>query len=277
MSTIHVHVVSDATGVGTERLARAALVQFRRRLTPVFHRHPFVDSSQELERILDEVEAHQGVVLYTMNDEKLRQWLEDAQYERAVEFIDMLGPLFRRIGRKYQTRPLLDSNLLTEALGAKELRLAQATDFTLAHDDGKGVETLGMADIIILGVSRTSKTPTSIYLSNHYFLKVANVPLIPEVEPPPKIFTLKRPHIVGLTISPEKLAHVRRNRFKAGVVDNYYDIKTINRELLWAEKIFKRIKGINVIDVTDRTVEEVSNMIVESAPDRITDTGNIIA
>ena len=275
-STIHVHVVSDATGIGSERLARAALVQFRDRLIPVFHRHPFVSSTQELESILDETEADQGVLLYTMNDKILRQWLDDAQYERGVEFIDMLGSLLRRIGRKYQTRPLLDSSLLAEALGAKELQLAQAIDFTLAHDDGKSVQTMGEADVLILGVSRTSKTPTSIYLSSHYCMKVANIPLIIEVEPPKKIFTLTKPHIVGLTISPKKLAHVRRSRFKAGTVKNYYDIKNINRELLWAEKIFKRINGVQVIDVTDRTVEEVSNKIVESAPEITIDSCDVI-
>ena len=275
-STIHIHVVSDATGIGSERLARAALVQFRDRLAPVFHRHPFVKSTRELEKILDEVEAHQGVVLYTINDKTLRQWFDDAQYDRAVEFIDMLGPLLKRIGRKYQTRPLLDSSLLAEALGAKELQLAQAIDFTLAHDDGKNLESMEEADIVILGVSRTSKTPTSIYLSSHYCLRVANIPLIQNIGPSPEIFKLKKPFIVGLTISPEKLARVRRERLKADAMNNYYDIKSINRELLWARQIFKRIRGILVIDVTDRTVEEVSNRIMDNAPQKFVDSSDII-
>ena len=274
--TIHIHIVSDATGIGTERLARAALVQFRKSLEPVFHRHPFVMSEQELERILDEAEANQGVLLYTMNDRRLRQCLDDAQYDRAVEFIDMLGPIMKRIGRKYRARPLLDSSLLAEALGAKELQLARAIDFTLAHDDGKGLETVDEADILILGVSRTSKTPTSIYLSSHYCLKVANIPLIDNIALPEKIVSLTRPHIIGLKILPEKLAHVRQNRFKPGTVKNYYDINEIKRELAWAEDIFKGIEGIQVIDVTNRTVEEVSNKIVESAPERKIDCGDII-
>ncbi len=275
-STIHIHIVSDATGIGTERLARAALVQFRKSLAPVFHRHPFVMSEPELEGILDEVEGNRGVLLYTMNDSNLRQCLDDAQYDRAVEFIDMLGPIMKIIGRKYKARPLLDSSLLAEALGAKELQLAQSIDFTLAHDDGKGAETIDEADILILGVSRTSKTPTSIYLSSHYCLKVANIPLIDNIDPPKEIFSLKKPHIIGLIISPQKLAQVRRNRFKPGTLDNYYDINNIQRELVWAENIFKRIEGIEVIDVTNRTVEEVSNKIVESAPERAIDSGEVI-
>lgn len=275
-STIHIHIVSDATGIGTERLSRAALVQFRKSLDPVFHRHPFVMSEQELERILDEAEANQGVLLYTMNDRNLRQYLDDAQYDRAVEFIDMLGPIMKTIGRKYRARPLLDSSLLAEALGAKELQLAQAIDYTLAHDDGKGVETVDEADVLILGVSRTSKTPTSIYLSSHYCLKVANIPLIDNIALPEKIFSLKKPHVIGLKILPQKLAHVRQNRFKPGTVKNYYDINEIKRELAWAERMFKRIEGIQVIDVTNRTVEEVSNKIMESAPGRKVDSGDII-
>jgi len=275
-STIHIHIVSDATGIGTERLARAVLVQFRKSLNPVFHRHPFVLSEKELKGILDEAEANRGVLLYTMNDSHLRRYLDDAQYDRAVEFIDMLGPIMKRIGRRYQARPLLDSSLLAEALGAKELQLAQSIDFTLAHDDGKGVDTLEEADILILGVSRTSKTPTSIYLSSHYCLKVANIPLVNQIDPPEGVFTLKRPHIIGLKISAQKLAQVRKNRFKPGTVKNYYDLNEINKELQWAETIFNRIEGVQIIDVTNRTVEEVSNKIVESAPERIMDTGDVI-
>ena len=275
-STIHIHIVSDATGIGTERLARSALIQFRKRLNPVFHRHPFVISEQELEGVLDEAEANRGVLLYTMNDSNLRRCLDDAQYDRAVEFIDMLGPIMKRIGRRYQARPLLDSSLLAEALGAKELQLAQSIDYTLAHDDGKGADTLEEADILILGVSRTSKTPTSIYLSSHYCLKVANIPLINQVDPPEGVFSLKRPYVIGLRISAQKLAQVRKNRFKPGTVKNYYDLNDINKELQWAETIFNRIEGIQTIDVTNRTVEEVSNQIVESAPERSIDSSEVI-
>ena len=274
--TVHIHILSDATGVGNERLARAALVQFRECLEAVFHRHPFVTSEEELEGILDEVEAHQGVLLYTMNDRRLRRCLDDAQYDRAVEFIDMLGPIMRRIGRKYKSRPLLDSGLLVEALGAKELQLAKAIDFTMAHDDGQGIESFDEADILILGVSRTSKTPISIYLSSHYCLRVANLPLVMNMDPPEDIYSLERPYVVGLKISPQKLAHIRRNRFKPGTVPNYYNIDTIHQELEWAEAIFRRIEGIHVLDVTDRTVEEVSNMIMESAPKRTLQPSDVI-
>jgi regulator of PEP synthase PpsR (kinase-PPPase family) len=275
--TVHIHILSDATGLGNERLARATLVQFREHLRPVFHRHAFVTSAHELETVLDEVEAHQGVLLYTMNDADLRRRLDDAQYDRAIEFIDMLGPIMRRIGRKYKARPLLDSGLLVEALGAKELQLAQAVEFTMAHDDGRGVESYDEADVIILGVSRTSKTPTSVYLASHYCLKVANYPLVLDLDPPSEIFKLTKPHVVGLTISSEELAHVRRNRFKKGSVPNYYDPKSIRAELEWADGIFRRIRGIHVLDVTGRTVEEVSNLIIEGAAEKAIHGSEVIS
>jgi len=275
--TVHIHILSDATGLGTERLARATLVQFREHLRPVFHRHAFVTSAHELETVLDEVEAHQGVLLYTMNDADLRRRLDDAQYDRAIEFIDMLGPIMRRIGRKYKARPLLDSGLLVEALGAKELQLAQAVEFTMAHDDGRGAESYDEADVVILGVSRTSKTPTSVYLASHYCLKVANCPLVLDLDPPPEIFKLTKPHVVGLTISSEELAHVRRNRFKKGSVPNYYDPKCIRAELGWADGIFRRIRGIHMVDVTGRTVEEVSNLIMEGAAEKAIHGSEVIS
>jgi regulator of PEP synthase PpsR (kinase-PPPase family) len=260
-SRIYVHVISDATGTGAERMARAALVQFRKRLDAKFIRHSFVKNTKQLSRILQEAEVHQGVVVYTVTDKKLRGWLEQQQYDRSVEMIDMLGPMLRRIGRRFQTRPLLNSGLLPGALGDKALRLAQCIDFTLEHDDGKGVETMGQADIVLLGVSRTNKTPTSIYLCCHQCVKVANVPLALGVEPPKKIFSLKKPRMVGFTIAPEKLAHVRRNRFKEGVPEGYFKINSISEELAYAWKIFDHINKIKVIDVTNRTIEEIANLI----------------
>lgn len=258
---VAVHVVSDATGTGVERMARAALVQFRGSLAPVFTRHSFIKGVRELEQILDLAEAQHAVVIYTINDQKLRSWLDEQQYVRDVELIDMLGPLLRRIGRRYRVRPHLDASLLPRALGDKALKLSQCIDFTLAHDDGKGLDTLGQADVILLGVSRTSKTPTSVYLSIHHCLKVANIPLVKGVEPPAKIFKLKRPRKVGLVISASKLAQVRRRRFKENVLEGYYDVGSIAEELAFAETVFAQIPGIQVIDVTDHTVEEVANLI----------------
>jgi hypothetical protein len=196
-----------------------------------------------------------------MNDAALRGMLEASQYELGLDALDMLGPILRRVGRRIKAKPVLDSGLLPDALGDRALRLAGAIDFTLEHDDGQGVGNLGMADVVLLGVSRTNKTPISMYLSCHHCLKVANVPLTPQVEPPEKIYRLKKPLMVGLTISPQKLAHFRKNRFKGGMVQNYCDLKTISRELAFSREVFGKIKNIRLIDVTDRTIEEVAGLI----------------
>lgn len=262
-NNVYIHLISDATGTAAERMARAALVQFHRQFNSIFIRHPFIKSAKRLNAILDEAESQNGVVIYTMNDRSLRQHLARQEAKRDLVIIDMLGPLFEKVGKRYKSRPLLSSGLLPNALGEKSLRLAEAIDFTLRHDDGKLLETLGQSEVILVGVSRTSKTPTSLYLSCHYGLKVANVPIILGVEPPAKLFTLKRPKMVGLTISPQKLASIRRGRFHKKVLDGYSDARTIASELAYSEEVFERIKGIQVIDVTDRPIEEVANIIVQ--------------
>jgi regulator of PEP synthase PpsR (kinase-PPPase family) len=162
----------------------------------------------------------------------------------------------------FHVKPELNRRLLHRVLGDASMRLAESIDFTLRHDDGLGEETIGNADIIILGVSRTSKTPTSLFISCNHNQKVANVPIILGVKPPSKLFTLQRPHIIGLTIAPDKLALIRRGRFKDTVLAGYSDLPTITAELAYAQEIFARIKNIRVIDVTDRPIEEVASLIM---------------
>ena len=259
---VFIHVISDATGTAAERMARAALVQFHHQFSAIFVRHPFVKTTRQLSDILAHAREQDGVVIYTINDRELRGWLDQRTADSDAVVIDMLGPLFERISRRYGSRPLLDSTLLGHALGEQSLKLAESIEFTLRHDDGKGLDTLGQADVILVGVSRTSKTPTSLYLSCHHNLKVANVPLILNQDPPAKLLRLKRPRMVGLTIEPAKLAAIRRGRYGQRTVPGYSDPRAINTELAYAEEIFARIKGIKVIDVTDRPIEEVASLII---------------
>ena len=150
---------------------------------------------------------------------------------------------------------------LLKGLGEESMRLAESIDFTLKHDDGQSINTLGKTDLIILGVSRTSKTPTSLYLSCNNNLKVANVPIILNVQPPKKIFTLKR-RKVGFTIAPEKLAFIRQERLKYAGSTDYTDISFIKRELAYSHEIFNQINGLQVVDVTNSSIEEMANKIV---------------
>lgn len=262
-NSVYIHLISDATGTAAERMARAALVQFHLHFNAIFIRHPFVKKTVQLDNILTQAQAQNGVVIYTMNDRGLRDYLARQQKQRDLVIIDMLGPLFTQIGERYKSQPLLSSGLLPNALGEKSLRLAQAIDFTMRHDDGQSLDTLGQSDIILIGVSRTSKTPTSFYLSCHFGLKVANVPVMPEVDPPAKLFTLKRPRKVGLSIDPQTLTAIRQGRFHAGMVDAYSDARAVAAELAYCEEIFERIEGLEVIDVTNRPIEEVANLIMK--------------
>ncbi|MBW1895900.1 MAG: kinase/pyrophosphorylase, partial [Deltaproteobacteria bacterium] len=150
---------------------------------------------------------------------------------------------------------------LLGSIGDESIRAAESVDFTLRHDDGQGIATLGRADLIIIGVSRTSKTPTSLYLSCNNNLKVANVPIILGIEPPKKLFTLKRRRI-GLTIAPERLAFIRGKRLKYVEPTDHTDMRLIREELAYSDRIFNRIDGIDVIDVTNMSIEEVANQIV---------------
>ncbi len=261
--SVYIHLVSDATGTAAERMARAALVQFYKQFHSIFIRHPFVKSTTQINAILDEAEAKNGVVIYTMNDKDLREHLARQEAKRDLVMLDMLGPLFDKIGQRYKSQPLLSSGLLPNALGEKSLRLAEAIDFTLRHDDGQNLGTLGLADVILVGVSRTSKTPTSLYLSCHFGLKAGNVPIVMGLEPPPKLFTLKRPKMVGLSINPGKLASIRQGRFHRMMPDQYRNPSNITTELGYCEEVFDKIRRIKVIDVTDRPIEEVANLIME--------------
>lgn len=263
LRSVYIHLLSDATGTAVERMARAALVQFHQEFHSIFIRHPFVKSVKQIDAILEAAEAKNGVVIYTMNDKGLREHLARQEAKRDLVMLDMLGPLFEKIGERYKSQPLLSSGLLPNALGEKSLRLAEAIEFTLEHDDGRNLGSLGLADVILVGVSRTSKTPTSLYLSCHFGLKAGNVPIVMGLEPPAKLFTLKRPKMVGLTILPQKLASIRQGRFHSMTPAEYKNPSSITAELGYCEEIFDRIPHLKVIDVTDRPIEEVANLIVE--------------
>lgn len=258
---VYVYVISDATGITAERVISAVLVQFSRHIEPVIERHAFVKTIKQISRIIENAESRQGVVIYSLVSGDLREWIRQETVRRRVVFIDLLGPLLNKMVRLFHVMPSQHPGLLG-ILGEESMRLAESIDYTMRHDDGSGVETLGLADVIILGVSRTSKTPTSIYLSCNHNLKVANVPIILNMEPPRKIFSLKRPRKVGFTISPDKLALIRRRRYKGRPVKAYYDPATITRELAYCHRIFDRIKGLQVIDVTQSSIEEVAKLIV---------------
>jgi regulator of PEP synthase PpsR (kinase-PPPase family) len=257
---IHIFIVSDSTGMTAEMVINAVLVQFKD-VKPVFKKFPYIKTKEQIKAILSQAHAVQGIVIYSLVSQDLRAWIRRERRATDIYAIDLLGPIIDRIRKMWDLIPLLEPGLL-RGIGEESLRLAESIDYTLKHDDGQGVETLGRADLIILGVSRTSKTPTSLYLSCNHGLKVANVPIILGMKPPDKVFTLKTPKI-GFTIELERLAFIRRKRLKYAEAGDYLDVTHIREELDYSERIFGQIKGLQVIDVTHSSIEEVANRIME--------------
>lgn len=258
---IHIFIVSDSTGATAEMVINAVLVQFKD-LVPVFKKFPFIRTKEQIKAILMQAHEVRGVVIYSLVSQELRAWVRREKRLMNIYALDLLGPILDRIRKQWDLTPLLEPGLL-RGIGEESLRLAESIDFTLRHDDGQGAETLEKADIMILGVSRTSKTPTSLYLSCNEGLKVANVPIIFDTRPPVNVFTSLKVQKIGFIISPERLAFIRRKRVKYGGMDYYLDETKIRDELAYSRRIFNQIKGLEVIDVTYSSIEEVANKIME--------------
>jgi len=259
LKKVHVFIISDATGITAERVISAVLVQFTE-IEPVFERFPFTKSVEEIREVLAKARQASGIVIYSLASEKLRGYLTKERRKAKILSIDVLGPLLKQVGNLFQLVPALQPGLLG-VIGEASIRLANAIDFTLRHDDGQEMETLEEADLLILGPSRTSKTPTSLYVSCNHNLKVANVPLILGVEPPAQVFAASCRRI-GFTISAEKLAFIRQKRFKAEAPPEYTDMDHIRREMEHCRQVYRRIPGLQLIDVTNTSIEEIANRII---------------
>ncbi|MBW1714097.1 MAG: kinase/pyrophosphorylase [Deltaproteobacteria bacterium] len=263
LTKFHVYILSDATGITAERVISAVLVQFQQ-VEPIFERFPFVKEEQEIRDVLARAKEAKGMVIYSLASQKLRDCIRREKEKTDVHTIDLLGPLLTQLSHLLNAMPALHPGLLGE-IGEKSVRLAESINFTLKHDDGQALESLAESDLIIIGLSRTSKTPSSLYLSCNYNLKVANIPIILNMEPPREIFTLKN-RKVGFIISPDRLAFIRANRFKQAKVAGYADKDSIRKELEYCRHIFRRIPDLQVIDVSSISIEEIANRITEGLP-----------
>jgi len=265
---LHLHLLSDSTGETLEVIAKACLAQFEG-VEVLRHFWPMVRSEGHLDRVLDDIERRPGLVLYTLVNSNIRRELEQKTRRRGLHAVSVLDPVTHALsavlGQEAKGRPGRQ-----HALDAAYFARVDAIQFTIAHDDGLGVENWEEADILLAGVSRTSKTPTSIYLANRGY-KVANIPLVPESPPPPALFSVKHPLIVGLTTNPDRLIQIRRNRLLSlnqAPETDYVDREAVNSELAFARRIFAD-QGWPVIDVTRRSIEETAFAIVRLCNERI--------
>jgi hypothetical protein len=258
----HVHLVSDSTGETLNALARAACARFTNVL-PIEHIYALVRSPRQLDRALEEIANAPGVVLHTIIDPALRGALESGCQKLEMPCIPALDPLVSALSR-YLGAPLSTRVGAQYSLDADYFNRMDALNYAIGHDDGQGGQDLERADVILVGVSRTSKTPTSIYLA-HRGVRAANVPLVaPSGQPPAKLLSIKGVPIVALTLSPDRLLEIRRNRLKSlneQRESSYVDADAVRQEVINARRLFER-QGWPVIDVTRRSVEETAAAVI---------------
>ena len=265
----NVHLVSDSTGETLNAIQRAACAQFEN-VQPLEHNYYLVRSERQLERVMREIEAAPGVVWYTISDEGLRGRLESFCREKAVPTLPVLDASIAMLSRHLgisANQKVADQH----ALDDDYFERMEAINFTLAHDDGQNVESLTGADVILLGVSRTSKTPTCVYLANRK-VRAGNIPLVPGVPLPSFLEKMgdKGPMIVGLKISAERLVQIRRARLISLNQDEhtiYADEDAVRDEVTQANRLFQRNKW-RTIDVSRRSVEETAAAILNLLNER---------
>jgi hypothetical protein len=257
----HVHLVSDSTGETLNAMARAVCARFENVL-PIEHIYALVRSPRQLERALADIEDAPGVVIHTIVDDTLRAMLEDGCRKLDMPCIAALDPLVSAMLR-YLGVPLTRRVGVQHAMDNDYFNRMDALNYAIGHDDGQGNQDLDQADVVLVGVSRTSKTPTCIYLA-HRGVRAANVPLVPGRPIPDKLFELKNALIVGLTISPDRLIQIRRNRLlslKEDRESSYIDTDAVRDETVQARRLYER-QGWPVIDVTRRSVEETAAQVM---------------
>lgn len=267
MPRLNLHLLSDSTGETLEMIAKAAIAQFD---GPDVTRHfwPMVRSRQHLDRIMEEFKAHPGLVLFTLANPETRARLEERCGQLGLPHVAALDAVTHaledHLGQAAHARPGA-RHVLDKAYFDR----VDAIQFTIAHDDGIGWDNWESAQIVLAGVSRTSKTPTSIYLANRGF-KVANIPLVVESPPPPFLFELKNPLVVGLTTAPKRLIEIRRNRLLSlneRTETAYVDEERVEKEVAFARRLFAD-NGWPVIDVTRRSIEETAAAVIKLYQER---------
>ena len=262
MKHFHLHLVSDSTGETVSSVSRAALVQFDDVIAQE-HVWSLIRTKGQLEKVIAAIQEHPGVVMYTLVNAELREILRKECQKLKVPSIPVLGPVIRQLSlyldEEARNRPGMQHELSDDYF-----QRVEAINYTLAHDDGQAHWDLEDADMVLVGVSRTSKSPTCVYLANRGY-KVANIPFVLECPLPDAIRELRQPLVVGLTISLDRLLQIRRSRLLSlnqQEETNYVDGEQVQQEIDAAKKLFREQKW-PVIDVTRRSVEETSALIIQ--------------
>ena len=268
----HMHMVSDATGETLNTVARAATAYYAG-YQPIEHIYTLVRTSRQLDRMIGEVEKQPGIVLYTIADAKLKTEIEQRCEALSIPCISILDPVIASLATylNAKSKPHIGGQ---HVLNAEYFQRIDALNYTMAHDDGQITQDLESADVVLLGVSRSSKTPTSIYLANRG-IKTANIPLVPGIPTPPGLSKLQHPLIVGLIASADRISQIRRHRLLSlneGRDTSYVDRKAITEELLAMRKLCSA-NNWPIIDVTRRSIEETAAAVINLMTDPNAKTG----
>ncbi|MCI0598344.1 MAG: kinase/pyrophosphorylase [Beijerinckiaceae bacterium] len=258
----HLHLISDATGETLIAVSRAAAAQYEG-VASIEHVYPLVRSRSQLDKAIDEIEAAPGIVLFTLVDQELAGHLELSCKELSVPCLSVLQPILN-LFQSYIGTASLHRPGAQHMLNAEYFRRIDALNFTMLHDDGQQVENFDAADVVLLGVSRTSKTPTSIYLANRG-IKTANIPIVPDIPLPGQVLALRKPLVVGLIASVERIVQIRENRLlalNASPDSPYVDRVLVAGEVSRARRLCAE-QGWPVIDVTRRSIEETAAAVLD--------------
>lgn len=267
-SYFHLHLVSDATGETLVTVARAAAAQYTM-VKPIEHIYPLVRSQKQLDSVLEEIEESPGIVLYTLLEHELVARLEQKCRSLGLPYLSILGPVLH-LFQSYLGEAAKPRIGAQHTLNAEYFKRIDALNYTMLHDDGQHTDDLEHADVVLVGVSRTSKTPTSIYLANRG-VKTGNVPLVPGVPPPPQLEKLKHPLVVGLYASPERIVQIRQNRLLGLKAhrddDQYIDQHAVAAEVAYSRKLCVKHNWAS-IDVTRRSIEETAAAVLRLLSER---------
>ena len=263
MEKLNIYVISDSVGETAQQVSKASISQFDISDNYEIKRFPYIVDIESLKDILNDAKNENAIVVYTLVDENLINITNKFCKDIGLSHMDLMTPLLREISKKTNVKPKREPGLIRK-LDEGYFKRVDAIEFAVKYDDGKDAKGILTSDIVLLGISRTSKTPLSMYLANKN-IKVANVPLVPEVPIPKEVFEINPKKIIGLTNTPEKLNGIRQERLKAlglSSSSSYAKLERILQELDYSEQIMKKI-GCPVIDVSNKAIEETAEIIID--------------
>jgi hypothetical protein len=259
----HIYLLSDSTGETVERMARAAISQFRN-VEVKLHRFSGLRSLDDIERAMELAVAQPGVIIHTLVNPEHAQYLQDKLESHGMDGVDMITPLLYKLSSHFGIQPQKEPGLLYQ-LDSEYYRRMEAVNFTVKHDDGQEPRSMDKADIVLVGVSRTSKTPLSMYLA-HKGYKVANIPLVKGIEPPEELFRVPPERVIALIIEPQRLVQLRSARLRnlmQSPRSSYADYEKVVEELDACRRLYRRNPDWLLIDVTCKSVEESAAEILK--------------